>query len=102
MSDTAFTGLILLAGALFAVGCFGVLARRAILVQLLSLEIALSGPALAFIVAGARHGQAAGQGMFVLILVLAAAEVALGLALYLRLRRRSDVTDSDTLRELRH
>lgn len=102
MTEAAFLSLLALSVALFAVGTFGVLARRSILIQLLSLELALSGPALAFIAAGARHGQAAGQGMFVLILVLAAAEVALGLALYMRLRRTADVTDSDSIRGLRH
>ena len=102
MTDAAFASLIVLAVALFAVGLFGVLARRSILLQLLSLEVALAGPSLAFVAAGARHGQAAGQGMFVLILVLAAAVVALGLALYLRLRRTADVADSDSLDRLRH
>lgn len=102
MSGVAFTALMGIAAGLFAVGLFGVMARRTILFQLLSLEVALSGPALAFIAAGARHGDAAGQGMFVLILVLAAAEVALGLALYLRLVRRSGSTDSDQISGLRH
>ena len=94
--------LLILAAGLFAVGLFGVMARRAILIQLLSLEVMLSGPSLAFIAAGAWHGDPQGQGMFVFVLVLAAAEVALGLALFLRLRRVADAGDSDSVSRLRH
>lgn len=89
-----------IAAALFGVGLFGVMARRGMLFQLLSLEIMLSGPALAFIFAGSAQGDIQGQAMFVLILVLAAAEVAIGLSLYLRLSRMADVTDSDSISEL--
>lgn len=102
MTDTALTVALGLSAGLFAVGLFGLTARRAILIQLLSLEIMLAGPALAFVAAGARHGDAGGQGMFVLLLVLAAAEVAIGLTLYLRLRRVADVTDADSVSQLRH
>jgi NADH-quinone oxidoreductase subunit K len=102
LTQATLTFALLIAAGLFAVGLFGVLARRAILFQLLSLEVMLSGPALAFVAAGAWHGDPAGQGMFLFVLVLAAAEVALGLALYLRLRRCADVLDSDSVSELRH
>lgn len=101
MTDAMFAALLAVSGGLFALGLFGLAARRGVLFQLLSLEIALSAPALAFVAAGARHGGAEGQGMFVLVLVLAAAEVALGLALYLRLRRLADATDADRIRRLR-
>jgi NADH-quinone oxidoreductase subunit K len=89
-----------IAAALFATGLFGLMARRGVLFQLLSMEIMLSGPALAFIVAGSARGDVQGQAMFALILVLAAAEVAIGLSLYLRLSRMADVDDSDTISEL--
>lgn len=92
---------LLIAAGLFGIGLFGVMARRSVLFQLLSLEIMLSGPALAFITAGSVHGDAQGQAMFILILVLAAAEVAIGLSLYLRLSRVADVTDSDTISDLK-
>jgi NADH-quinone oxidoreductase subunit K len=102
MTDTAFAAALVLAAGLFAAGVFGVLARRAILIQLLALEVALAGPSLAFVAAGARHGDPGGQGMFVFILALAAAEVAVGLALYLRLRRGPGAADSDAVSALRH
>ena len=95
------TALFWLAAALFGIGLFGLMARRGLLFQLIAMEVMLAGPALAFVAAGAAHGQAAGQGMFVLILVLAAAEVGIGLSLYLRLSRSADVADADTISELR-
>ena len=76
---------LILAGILFALGALGVLVRRNILFILLSLEIMLNAAGLAFIVAGARWGQADGQVMFIFILAMAAAEVAVGLALVLQM-----------------
>ena len=100
MSAVGLTGALLIAAALFALGLFGVLARRGILFQLIALEVMLSGPALAFVAAGAHHGDPGGQAMFVLVLTLAAAEVAIGLALYLRIRRVFGDDDSDAVSEL--
>ena len=77
---------LLLGGILFALGVLGVLIRRNILFILMSLEIMLNAAGLAFIVAGARWGQADGQVMFIFILAMAAAEVAVGLALVLQLQ----------------
>jgi NADH-quinone oxidoreductase subunit K len=101
MTDQSLAMLLVLATTLFAVGLFGVLVRRGVLLQLIALEVLLAGPALAFIAAGARRGDAQGQAMFVILLVFAAAEVAIGLALYLRLRRCADVSDSDSVSQLR-
>jgi NADH-quinone oxidoreductase subunit K len=101
MTALAFSGLLILSAMLLAVGMFGVLARRGILFQLIALEVALAGPALAFVAAGSRHGDPAGQAMFLLTITLAAAEVAIGLALFLRLRRLSGSDDSDAVSGLR-
>jgi NADH-quinone oxidoreductase subunit K len=101
MTGSGLAALLVIAAGLFAVGLFGVLARRSILFQLIALEVALSGPALAFVAAGAYHGDPEGQGMFVLTLALAAAEVAVGLALFLRIRRATGGDDSDAVSALR-
>lgn len=92
--------LLGLSAGLFLVGVFGVLARRSLLMQLISLEIMLAGPALAFVAAGAHHGSVTGTAMFLLVLALAAAEVALGLAIYLALRRQTGSADSDAAHRL--
>ena len=92
--------LLVLSAGLFFAGLFGVAARRTILMQLISLEVMLSGPALGFIAVGAYHGSVEGTGMFLMVLGLAAAEVALGLAIYLHMRRATG-GDSDLANRLR-
>lgn len=92
--------VLILAGALFAVGLAGVLVRRNIIFLLMSLEIMMNACGLAFVAAGARWAEADGQIMFMLVLSLAAAEVAVGLGLVLQLARRFDNLDIDAASEL--
>ncbi|HET7100394.1 MAG TPA: NADH-quinone oxidoreductase subunit NuoK [Terriglobia bacterium] len=92
---------LLLAGILFALGLAGLLARRNLVFMLLSLEIMLNAAGLAFVVAGARWGQADGQIVFLFILAMAAAEVAVGLALVLRIYYRFKTLDADAVSEMR-
>jgi len=89
---------LLVAAVLFALGLAGLLARRNLLMILLSVEVMLNAAGLAFVVAGARWGQPDGQVMFLFILAMAAAEIAVGLALVLRLARRFGTTDADVVR----
>src|SRR5690625_3745807 len=84
---------LLLAVILFSIGLIGLLIRRDIIFMLLCIEIMLNAAGVAFIVAGAIHGQAEGQVMFVFILTMAAAEVAAGLALIIQLFRRTGSLD---------
>lgn len=101
--------VLLLAGTLFLIGLTGVLVRRNVIFILMSLELMLNGCGLAFVVAGARWGEADGQVMYMLVLTLAAAEAVLALALILQLRGRVRVGSSepavdlniDSLSELR-
>ena len=92
---------LLLAGILFALGLVGLLARRNLIFMLMSLEIMLNAAGLAFVVAGARWGQADGQIVFLFILTMAAAEVSVGLALVLQIYRRFQTLDSDAVSEMR-
>ena len=92
---------LLVAAALFVNGLVGVLVRRNLVFQLLSIEIMLNAAGMAFVIAGARWGAADGQVMFILILVMAAAEVAVGLALLLRLARRVRDLDGDAVSTMR-
>ena len=101
MTATAVGDGMLLAMALFAIGLAGLLARRNLIFMLMSIEIMLNAAGLAFVVAGARWGQADGQVMFILVLTLAAAEVAVGLALALRLHRRLGSLDTDAANGMR-
>ena len=92
---------LVVACALFVIGLVGVLVRRNLLIQLLSIEIMLNAAGMAFVIAGARWGVADGQVMFIFILVMAAAEVAVGLALLLRLSRRYEDLDGDAVSAMR-
>lgn len=92
---------LLLAGILFALGLVGLLARRNLIFMLMSLEIMLNAAGLAFVVAGARWGQADGQIVFLFILTMGAAEVSVGLALVLRIYHRFKTLDSDAVSEMR-
>jgi NADH-quinone oxidoreductase subunit K len=92
---------LLLAAILFALGMIGILARRNLIFILMSIEIMLNAAGLAFVVVGARWGQADGQVMFVFILALAAAEVSVGLALLLLLHHRFQTLDADAVDKMR-
>lgn len=90
------TNCLLLSGVLFATGAYGVLARRNLLVVLMSVELMLNAANLAFLVFARMHGGAAGHTGHVFVLLTigaAAAEVAVGLALLIavfRIRRTMD------------
>ena len=86
---------LLLAAILFVLGLVGVLVRRDIIIILLFIEVMLNAAGLAFVVAGARWGQADGQVMFIFILTMAAAEVSVGLALVLRMHQLYKSLDTD-------
>lgn len=92
---------LLVASGLFAIGLIGVLVRRNLLFQLLSIEIMLNAAGLAFVLAGARWGQPDGQVFFIFVLVMAAAEVAVGLALLLRLSQRIEDLGGDEMSAMR-
>ena len=82
-------------------GLIGLLVRRNAIFMLMSVEIMLNAAGLAFIVAGARWGQADGQVMFMFILAMAAAEVAVGLALILQMSQRLKTLDVDMASQMR-
>jgi NADH-quinone oxidoreductase subunit K len=92
---------LVVSAVLFGLGLFGVLARRNIIVILMSIEVMLNAAALAFVCAGARWQQADGQVMVLFILAMAAAEVAVGLALAIQFYRRFGTLDADAASRLR-
>jgi NADH-quinone oxidoreductase subunit K len=92
---------LLLAVILFTLGLCGVLVRRNIIFILMSIEIMLNAAGVAFVMGGARWGQADGQVMFIFILSMAASEVAVGLALVLRFYHMFQSVDADRANEMR-
>lgn len=73
---------------LFALGLFGVIVRRNLLVIYMSLELMLNAANLAFVSMSRFNNNLDGQVMVFFIITVAAAEVAVGLALIVALYRR--------------
>ena len=110
---------LLLSAVLFAIGLYGALSRRNIIVVFMSIEIMFNAVNLTFVamaryitpaalrVSGADTAEGArwlltGQTFAVFVVVVAAAEVALGLALVIALFRHRDSVDITEVSLLQH
>lgn len=95
---------LVLSAALFAIGAFGVLARRNLLIMLMSVEVMLNAAGLAF-VAFARYrptqDPSSGQTFVLLAMAVAAAEVAVGLALLIAFFRNKKTVDAGEMNLLK-
>ncbi len=92
---------LLIGPCLVAVGLFGFLTRRNLILMFLSLELMLAGVSLNFVVFGQMHGDFGGQVFAILILVVAACEAALALSVIVALVRLRGTLDSKSWSELR-
>lgn len=91
---------LIVAGMLFAIGFFGVLLRRNVLVIYMCMEIMLTSVTLA-LVAFSRYNQTMDGNIFVFfIITVAAAEVAVGLAIIVALYRKRRTVQVDELNAL--
>jgi NADH:ubiquinone oxidoreductase subunit K len=100
--------VIALSAALFTIGAIGALARRNLIVILMSIELMLNGVILAFVAFNRAWptdtaGQSAlvGQVFALVIIAVAAAELALGLGIVIALVRNRaslDVEDVSLLK----
>ncbi len=86
---------LLLGAVLFAVGVYGVLARRNAVMVLMSIELMLNAVNLNLVAFGLQHDVVSGQVFALFIIAVAAAEVGVGLAIVLLLyrNRRSIAVD---------
>ncbi|MCY3586887.1 NADH-quinone oxidoreductase subunit NuoK [Candidatus Poriferisodalis sp.] len=78
---------LLLGALLFAVGVYGVLARRNGVMVLMSIELMLNAVNLNLVAFGLQHDVVSGQVFALFIIAVAAAEVGVGLAIVLLLYR---------------
>lgn len=99
---TTIAHYLLFASALFAIGSYGVLARRNLLIVLMSLELMLNGVNVALVAVTLKFGAAAPHGhVFVLmVMAVAAAEVAVGLAIVIALFRTKQTVDTNDLQSM--
>ena len=94
---------LVLAGALFAIGTFGFLARRNAISMLMSIELMLNAVNLAIVAFGAFVPALQGDGAIIALMVIAvaAAEATVGLAIVIaifRNRRTPLVDEYDAMR----
>jgi len=88
---------LFVAGTLFAIGLFGVLMRRNLLIIYMSLEMMLQAANLTFVAFSRFNHHMEGQVFVFFVITVAAAEVAVGLALIVALYRLKQTT---TVRDL--
>jgi NADH-quinone oxidoreductase subunit K len=107
---------LLLSTLLFSIGVYGVLARRNLLVMLMSLELMLVAANVALVAFSRWHGgqlgtatdaaafrfAQTGQFFTLMVMTVAAGEVGVGLAIIVTLYRTRHTLDLDGARELRH
>jgi NADH-quinone oxidoreductase subunit K len=103
---------LVLSAILFSIGVFGVIARRNLLIVLMSIEVMLNAVNLAFLGFARAHGQNliswvdtaadlrpthgdAGHVFVLMIMAVAAAEAAVGLAILLAFFRNKQTVDAD-------
>ncbi|MFQ5654430.1 MAG: NADH-quinone oxidoreductase subunit NuoK [Planctomycetota bacterium] len=95
----SLTGCLYLSATIFSIGLYGVLARRNILVILMSLELMLNGVNLALVafgrsfVASSPGSEHSGQIFALMVLAVAAGEAAVGLSILLLIWRRFRTID---------
>ncbi|HYG25009.1 MAG TPA: NADH-quinone oxidoreductase subunit NuoK [Verrucomicrobiae bacterium] len=84
-------------GLLFALGLFGVVVRRNVLVMYMCLELMLNAANLALVAFSRFTNNLDGQVFVFFIITVAAAEVAVGLALIVALYRRRNTAHVEEL-----
>jgi NADH-quinone oxidoreductase subunit K len=92
---------LFVAGTLFAIGLFGVLMRRNLLIIYMSLEMMLQAANLTFVAFSRFNNHMEGQVFVFFVITVAAAEVAVGLALIVALYRLKQTTTVQDLTKLK-
>ena len=88
-----FGHVLLLAGTLFFLGMFCMVARRSLIMMVLGVEIMLNAAAIGFVGAAAHWRELDGQAFVLFILAVAATEVSVGLAMIVYAFRRTGSFD---------
>ena len=92
---------LLLSAVLFAIGVYGVIARRNGVAVLMSIELILNAVNINLIAFSAMNSSVAGQVFALFVIAIAAAEVGVGLAIVLaiyRNRRSIDLDEVDLMK----
>ena len=93
--------VLALAFAIFAIGLYGVLARRHVVAVLLSIELMFNAANLAIVALSWSRGLLSGVVLVLFSIAITVAEVAVGLSLVLLAARRAKTAVLDDLSELK-
>lgn len=88
---------LILSGLLFALGLFGVMARRNVLLILLAIELLLNAANLSFVAFSHYLGDLVGQVFVFFTMTVAACEVTVGLAIAILLFRTRETLNADEI-----
>lgn len=86
--------------ALFTLGVIGVMARKNLIILLLSLELILNAVNLNFVLFSHYWGNTLGQVFSIFVMTIAAGEAAIGLGIIIAVFRTKKMMDADTLKEM--
>ncbi len=92
---------LVVAALLFAIGAFGVMARRNPLIMFMCIELMLNAVNLSFVALARELTDIDGQSIVFFVLVVAAAEVVVGLGIIVSIMRNRSSLTADDLAELR-
>lgn len=90
-----------LSAAIFAIGAYGVMAQKNLLIVLMSIELMLNGVNVALMAFARQFGDATGQVFVLMVMGVAAAEVAIGLAIFIALFRNKQSVNTGDFVELK-
>jgi NADH-quinone oxidoreductase subunit K len=92
---------LVVAALLFAIGTFGVMARRNPLIMFMCIELMLNAVNLSFVALARELTDIDGQSIVFFVLVVAAAEVVVGLGIIVSIMRNRSTLTADDLAELK-
>jgi NADH-quinone oxidoreductase subunit K len=93
--------LLIFGFVLFAIGAAGVLARRNLLIVMMSIELMLNAVNLVFIAFAHTLADNGGHVMVMMIFVVAAVEIAIGMAIVVNMYRQRRTIGADGFRLMR-
>lgn len=88
---------LMLSATLFMIGVIGVLARRNIIVILMSIELMLNAVNINLVMFARQWHHVVGQVFAVFVIVVAAAEAAVGLGIILAFYRNKETVNIDEM-----
>ena len=93
--------VLLFSAALFAIGVYGVLARRNAVLVLMSIELMLNAVNVNLVAFGQYLGDVTGQVFALFVITVAAAEVGIGLAIVILIYRNRETINIDEVNLLK-